>query len=245
MLEQSLVTFKAQRNLFLSLPVSIALHAGIIAAAVAAAVWNVELPKRPPNQMTTYTVGQMPVVPGPPPARGDGQKPAPQPKTPVTPPADLAAPVAIPDAVPDVPAVDPGSGTTAGDGEGGEPGGVPWGVPGGVGNGEGGGGLVAGGESAPILRPGGNVTVPLVLTRVDPRYPEAARAAHLEGIVTLECVIGADGTVRAPRVVRSAHPILDRAAAEAVTGWRFRPATLNGQPVDVYFFLTVRYTLGR
>ena len=36
---------------------------------------------------------------------------------------------------------------------------------------------------------------------------------------------------------------LDQAAAEAVKKWRFKPATLNGKPVDVYYNLTVNFTL--
>jgi protein TonB len=161
------------------------------------------------------------------------------------PPPDVA-PVAIPVAVPDLPVADARDAPPAGDDAGGDPGGVPWGEDGGVGTGGGGGSVVQGaGDPAPILRPGGDVSVPLVLTRVDPRYPEAARAGRLQGTVTIECVIGSDGRVRDPRVFRSAHPILDQAALDAVKNWRFKPATLNGNAVDVWFYLTVRFTLER
>ncbi len=243
MLEQSLVTTRSGGRRFLSLPVSIALHGGIVAAAMAAAVWTVELPTAPPNQITTYSVGHVPAAPGPPPARRGGDvRPAPR----VTPPADSAAPVAIPTEVPDVAAAEPADGPAGDDAAGaGDPNGVPWGVDGGVGTGEGGGSVVqGGGVPDPILRPGGDVTVPLALTRVDPRYPETARRAGLQGTVTIECVIAADGHVRDPRVFRSAHPILDQAAIESVKQWRFRPATLNGSPVAVWFYLTVNFTLG-
>ncbi|HEY0592320.1 MAG TPA: energy transducer TonB [Thermoanaerobaculia bacterium] len=241
MLEQSLVITKSRGDRFLSLPVSIAIHLAIIAAAVAAAVWNVELPSRPPNQVATYSIGQMPAPPGPPPARSGGEV---RPKPRIAPLPDSTAPVAIPADVPDVPAGDTASTDTAE--QPGDPGGVPWGVDGGVGTGDGGGGVVqGGGDPAPILRPGGDVSIPVVTTRVDPRYPEAARAARLQGVVTIECVIGNDGRVRDPRVVRSAHPILDPAAIDAVKNWRFQPATLNGTAVDVWFYLTVRFTLDR
>jgi TonB family protein len=36
---------------------------------------------------------------------------------------------------------------------------------------------------------------------------------------------------------------LDQAAADAVRRWKFRPGTLNGQPVDVIFNLTVNFKL--
>jgi len=36
---------------------------------------------------------------------------------------------------------------------------------------------------------------------------------------------------------------LDQAAADAVRRWKFKPGTLNGQPVDVIFNLTVNFKL--
>ena len=36
---------------------------------------------------------------------------------------------------------------------------------------------------------------------------------------------------------------LDNAAVEAVKKWKFKPGTLNGQPVDVIFNLTVNFKL--
>ena len=36
---------------------------------------------------------------------------------------------------------------------------------------------------------------------------------------------------------------LDQAAVEAVKKWKFKPGTLNGQPVDVIFNLTVNFKL--
>jgi TonB family protein len=34
---------------------------------------------------------------------------------------------------------------------------------------------------------------------------------------------------------------LDKAAVEAVTRWKFKPATLEGRPVKVYYVLTVNF----
>ena len=36
---------------------------------------------------------------------------------------------------------------------------------------------------------------------------------------------------------------LDQAAVDAVRRWKFKPGTLNGQPVDVIFNLTVNFKL--
>jgi len=38
---------------------------------------------------------------------------------------------------------------------------------------------------------------------------------------------------------------LDKAALDAVSQWRFKPATLQGRPVKVYYNLTVRFSIQR
>ena len=42
---------------------------------------------------------------------------------------------------------------------------------------------------------------------------------------------------------RLGFPPLDQAAVDAVKRWKFKPATLNGKPVDVYYNLTVNFRL--
>ena len=48
---------------------------------------------------------------------------------------------------------------------------------------------------------------------------------------------------RVRRSEREAQNRLSEAAEEAVKEWKFKPATLNGEPVDVIFNLTVNFTL--
>ena len=98
MLEQSLVTPK-RRSVYI-LPLSAALHVVVIAAAVAAAVWTVELPTGVPDQVATYTIGQVPAVPAPHAARrgrDDGGTPPRRPDTPAVTPVPDAIPEEIPD----------------------------------------------------------------------------------------------------------------------------------------------------
>jgi len=45
------------------------------------------------------------------------------------------------------------------------------------------------------------------------------------------------------RVLKGLPMGLDQAAVDAVKNWRFRPATLNGRPVSVYYSLTVNFRL--
>ena len=94
----------------------------------------------------------------------------------------------------------------------------------------------------PPLRVGGEISPPQRITDVAPVYPPVARAAHVEGIVILEAVIGEDGGVRDVRVLRS-RPLLDAAAIDAVRQWRFTPTLLNGQPVPVVMTVTVAFKL--
>jgi TonB family protein len=65
------------------------------------------------------------------------------------------------------------------------------------------------------------------------RYPDAARRFQLEGSVLVDVVVEPNGSVGSVRVLESAGIILDRAVAEAVRGWRFEPARVEGQAVRV------------
>jgi len=69
-----------------------------------------------------------------------------------------------------------------------------------------------------------------------------AQSSHLEGDVTLEAVIGVDGSVQDLRVVRGVT-WLDQAALDAVHRWRYTPTLLNGVPVPVVMTVTVSFRL--
>lgn len=92
------------------------------------------------------------------------------------------------------------------------------------------------------VRVGGVVRAPEKLHHVSPVYPSLALAARVEGIVILEALIGVDGDVRDVRVLRS-HPLLDASAEAAVRQWRYRPTSLNNQPVPLLMTVTVSFTL--
>jgi protein TonB len=81
-----------------------------------------------------------------------------------------------------------------------------------------------------------------VIHRVEPLYPELARRAHIGGVVSLEGVIGTDGRIRELKVL-SGHPLLTKAALDAVSQWRYRPTTLNGDPVEVIAPIIVTFRL--
>lgn len=82
-----------------------------------------------------------------------------------------------------------------------------------------------------------------VIYRVSPVYPPIARQIGAQGSVVLQSIISKESTVESLRVVSSAHPLLDRAAIEAVSQWRFRPSRLNGEAVEVEAQITVNFVI--
>ncbi len=93
----------------------------------------------------------------------------------------------------------------------------------------------------PPLRVGGDVKAPVVINRVEPIYTVMARKSRISGIVILEAIIDHTGVVKDAQVLKPLPYGLDQAALDAVKQWKFRPGTLNGQPVDVIFNLTVNF----
>jgi len=67
-------------------------------------------------------------------------------------------------------------------------------------------------------------TVPLV-------YPSIAQSRHITGTVVVEVKVGKDGKVSSPKFI-SGPAIFKDAAFEAVVQYRFKPAALNGQPIE-------------
>jgi protein TonB len=100
------------------------------------------------------------------------------------------------------------------------------------------------GEDA-IYRPNNkpDLILPMIITQIKPDYPEPLRRIRREGIVVLEAVITRTGSVQNLRLLQSAHPLFDQEAMNAVMQWKYRPATLNGKPVAVYFTVTVSFKL--
>lgn len=95
-----------------------------------------------------------------------------------------------------------------------------------------------------VFSPGkGGVTAPHPIYTPDPDYSDDARRSKLQGAVILWMVIGPDGRPRNIRVQQQLGMGLDEKALEAVSKWRFQPATLNGQPVAVQINVEVSFRL--
>jgi protein TonB len=94
------------------------------------------------------------------------------------------------------------------------------------------------------LKVGGDVAAAKLMYGPAPSYPQIAVIARSQGIVKLEAVIAADGSIRNLRVV-SGPPLLMNAALEAVRQWRYRPTLLNGVAVEVLTEIEVNFTLSK
>ena len=78
-----------------------------------------------------------------------------------------------------------------------------------------------------------DLSQPMATRKVDPAYPLQLMRENVHGTVILYAVIHADGSVGNVRILRSVDDRLDRYASEAISQWKFDPATKNGSPVDV------------
>ena len=160
----------------------------------------------------------------------------------------LAAPVRVPRIItvirdePDETAQGPGPGVV---------GSVPGGLPGGTGVVPFGIGPIAPFRPPPQgpsptpktpIRVGGQVEAAKLVFQVKPEYPPLAKMARIQGSVRLEALIGTGGTIQNLRVL-AGHPLLVKAAIDAVRRWRYQPTLLNGDPVEVVTEIDVNFTL--
>ncbi len=91
---------------------------------------------------------------------------------------------------------------------------------------------------------GGQVLAAQILNRVQPVYPPLAKQARIDGVVQLHGVISREGRIVSLRVI-SGHPLLTKAALDAVSQWTYKPTYLNGQPIEVEAPIEVRFVLSR
>ena len=106
--------------------------------------------------------------------------------------------------------------------------------------------LIGDGPSKTDVRPGptrftvSHLSEAQLVNRVEPVYPHVAAIAGIQGEVKLHAIIARDGSIQSLNAI-SGHPLLVRAALEAVGQWRYRPYYLNGEAVEVETFITVNF----
>lgn len=93
------------------------------------------------------------------------------------------------------------------------------------------------------IKVGGDVQAASLLKQVTPAYPNIAKTAHVSGTVTLHAIISRDGSIEKLEYV-SGPALLMASAMTAVREWKYKPTTLNGQPVEVDTTVQVVFSLG-
>ncbi|HWF66399.1 MAG TPA: energy transducer TonB [Acidobacteriaceae bacterium] len=82
-----------------------------------------------------------------------------------------------------------------------------------------------------------------IIHHVDPQYPLIARQSGIQGISVIGMTINTQGVPEDLEILRSAGPVLDSAAIEAVKKWRYRPFSINGKTVAIQTVVNVRFDL--
>ena len=73
----------------------------------------------------------------------------------------------------------------------------------------------------------GDTTPPVILKRVDPQYPQVAATEQVSGLVMMEFVIAADGSVHDVKVTHGLPQLIPN-AVDSMKKWQFRPAHVGG-----------------
>lgn len=231
----------SEHRKFLTFPAAIVIHATVILGLAASNYAGIE------------SVNPTHIVPiflkGAPPPKGtlDGTRREPPRRTEQTEARETPPIVTVPVPLADNNFLEPQQENPGGEQEHGSGEGEQFGIPEGVeeATGDWGSGLNRGTQlkepEIEIIRPG--VTEPVLIKRVQPEYPRLLRISHIEGYVVVKAVITKEGNVDIVSVIRSDHPLLEKATLEAVLQWKYRPALLNNRPVAVYFQITVKFTL--
>ena len=97
-------------------------------------------------------------------------------------------------------------------------------------------------EDDHVLAP---LSAPVATRTVDPAYPADLIRDGYEGVVVLYAIIHKDGTVGEVRVLRGLQGRLDENARTALSRWKFRPGTKNGQAVDLEAVVQIPFRAGR
>ncbi|MBP5371161.1 MAG: energy transducer TonB [Bacteroidales bacterium] len=77
-------------------------------------------------------------------------------------------------------------------------------------------------------------------------YPQDAADLGVEGTVVVKFVVNKHGKAVNPEILKSVHPLLDKAALDVVAKLpTFEPGEQAGEKVPVYFNLPVQFKLGK
>jgi protein TonB len=94
------------------------------------------------------------------------------------------------------------------------------------------------------LRPGGQLEPAVPISKIEPAYPRLAAEAHVAGTVRLGATVGTDGQLRDVHAL-AGPALLQEAAIQAVRRWRYKPAALDGSPVETEAIIELVFGVDR
>lgn len=85
---------------------------------------------------------------------------------------------------------------------------------------------------------------PVLVKFVNPKYPDLARQAGIEGTVLINVLVTEDGKVMDARVIQSdVTPAMEKAAIDAAKQFLFKPAKQRTVPVKARMAIPIRFKL--
>jgi len=103
--------------------------------------------------------------------------------------------------------------------------------------------LHTGGENTHHGQQSPELSGPMPLHKVDPKYPPTLITERVSGEVILYAVIRRDGSVDAVQLVRGIDQQLDANAISALRQWKFRPGAKQGTPIDLEAIVHIPFRL--
>lgn len=95
----------------------------------------------------------------------------------------------------------------------------------------------------PVVRRDAEID-PRFASAFQPPYPTSEQRAQRDGVVRVRVTIGTDGRVIAVERLSATNDVFWAVAErQARTRWRFRPATLDGRPVESVKVMTLRFRI--
>jgi len=87
--------------------------------------------------------------------------------------------------------------------------------------------------------------MPVAIRKVDPKYPDLARKAGIEGTVWVKALVDKSGKVRDVIILKEsgANAGFEEAAVKSAYGYVYKPAISNGQPVAVWVAYKVNFKI--
>ena len=98
-------------------------------------------------------------------------------------------------------------------------------------------------RSSRFTSPFAELSGPVPVRKVDPKYPPTLISERVQGEVVLYAVIRRDGSVDGIQLVRGIDEQLDANAMKALAQWQFRPAAKQGAPVELEAIVHIPFRL--